>query len=151
MDVVFNYYAYNNDFTIRRSLAFYVANIINTTWGQLDEIMALCAEDVGVQYGEHYTLKSASGVHLISCYRSSDIDEQQDQMMDAWRRLFVNQFTDCVVGEVCDVTSVRGGAQIYECTKYAYEQQQAQQLRDTLNDNITTSASTASPVAVKKI
>lgn len=147
MDVVFNYDSYNNDLTIRRSLAFYVANVINTSWGELDEIMALCAEDMGVEYGEHYTLKSAS-VHLISCYRSLDTDEQQDQMMDAWRSVFVSQFTNCVVGDVCDVTNVRFGDQIYERTKDAYEQQQAQQLRVTLNANITI---TASPATTKKI
>lgn len=148
MDVVFNYYAYNNDLTIRRSLAFYVANVLNTSWGQLDEIMQLRAEDRGVQYGEHHTLQSASDIHLIRCYRSSDTDEQQDQMMDVWRRVFANEFTKCVVGNVCDVTNVDGVAQMYERTKNMYEQQQAEQLRDRLNANITISAS---PTAAKKM
>lgn len=148
MDIVFyfHFYAHNNDFTPARSLAFYATHI-NTTWDKLDHTIACCAEDMDAQYGEHCGLVS-SKPNMIG-YSSSDIEGPlQDQVMQAWRSVFANHFIGCVVGDVFDVTHVKNDAQIYECTKDAYEHQQAQQLRGTLNAHITPPVS---PAAAKKI
>lgn len=146
MDIVFHFHFYDNktDFTPVRSLAFYVANI-NTTWGELNEIIESRAKDVAGQYGKHCGFV-CSKTNMIGC-SSSDIDEHQC-VMDAWRTIFLNHFIDCVVSGVCDVTQAKDEAEVFEHTQQAYEQQQAQHLRDTLNANVITCAS---PAVAKKI
>lgn len=155
MDIVFyfHFYDHSNDFMPSRSLAFYAANLntnLNTTLDELNERIACCAEDMDAKYGEHCGLLklTCAGTTLIG-YCSSDIHgERCQQVMHAWRTTFLKQFSGCVVSDVCDVTNVDGVAQMYERTKNMYEQQQAEQLRDRLNANITISAS---PTAAKKM
>lgn len=149
MDIVFHFHFYdhNNDFTPTRSLAFYVANI-NTAWDQLDERIAYRSEDMDAQYGAHCGVISTHP-NMIG-YSSSDIEGPlQDQVMDAWRTIFLNQFTGCVVSRVFDVTHLHvKDAEIFAHTQNMYEHQQAQQLRATLSANIATSAP---PATTKKI
>lgn len=142
MDAVFyfHFYEHNNDFTPLRSLAFYATNL-STTWEQLDETIAFCAEDMDAKYGEHCGVIGNSGVNAIG-YASSEIEGvgRQDRLMDAWRNVFVQRIPGCVVGEVFDVTDVARDAAIFERTKHAHEQQQAEQLRDKLNTHVTTTS-----------
>lgn len=150
MDAVFyfHFYEHNNDFTPLRSLAFYATNL-STTWEQLDGTIAFCAEDMDAKYGEHCGVIGNSGVNAIG-YASSEIEGvgRQDRLMDAWRNVFVQRIPGCVVGEVFDVTDVARDAAIFERTQQAYEQQQAQLLRDTLNTQVATAGSSA---AAKKM
>lgn len=138
MDAVFyfHFYDHNNDFTPTRSLAFYATNI-STTWEQLDETIAYCAEDMYIKYGEHCGLISTRSSAIG--YMSSEIEgvETQNHLMDVWREIFAQRIPGCVVGEVFDVTDVANDAQIFEHTKQAHEQQQAQLLRDTLTTHVT--------------
>lgn len=142
MDAVFyfHFYEHNNDFTPLRSLAFYATNL-STTWEQLDETIAFCAEDMDAKYGEHCGVIGNSGVNAMG-YASSEIEGvgRQDRLMDAWRNVFVQRIPGCVVGEVFDVTDVASDAEIFQHTKDAYEQQQAEQLRDKLNTHVTTTS-----------
>lgn len=148
MDIVFwfNFYHRSKDFS--HALAFYVANI-NTTRDKLYETMALCAQKMDAQYGEHRrNALPRIGSHLIG-YSSSEIPaEHHNHVMHAWRTAFLRDFVGCAVSDVYDVTTVLDNEKIFGHTKDLYEQQQAQQLRDTLTAHITISAS---PTAVKKI
>lgn len=154
MDIVFyfHFYDHSNDFMPSRSLAFYAANLntnLNTTSDELNERIACCAEDMDAKYGEHCGLLklTCAGTTLIG-YCSSDIHgERCQQVMHAWRTTFLKQFSGCVVSDVCDVTN-ENGSQILERTQQAYEQQQAQLLRDTLNTQVATAGSSA---AAKKM
>lgn len=138
MDAVFyfHFYDHHNDFTPSRSLAFYATNI-STTWEQLDETIAYCAEDMYIKYGEHCGLVSATRNNTIG-YMSSQIEgvETQNHLMDVWREIFAQRIPGCVVGEVFDATDVPRDAEIFERTKQAHEQQQAKKLRTTLNEHI---------------
>jgi len=153
MDAVFyfHFYAQNNDFTPTRSLAFYATNI-TTPWDELDWKMGYSEGDIEAQYGEHCGLVGltieSSGTKLIG-YSTSKIHEQQrGPLMNVWRATFLEIDPGCVVGEVYDVTDMVGTVDIYRYVKDAYEHQQAQQLRTTLNAHITTYAP---PTAIKKI
>lgn len=147
MDIVFRFDFYNSrkEYTPSRSLAFYAANI-NTNWDELYETMALCTKKMSAEYGEHRGLVMLASANLIG-HNSSHI-EQRDQVMEAWRAIFLNHFAGCEVSNVFDMTHVESDAEILERTKDAYEQQQAQQLRATLSANIATSAP---PATTKKI
>lgn len=150
MDIVFHFHFYDHhkQFTPTRCLALYVANI-NTTWDELDERIESCAEDLDTKYGEHCGLYGLpSNVSNTIGYVSSGIDRaHQDQVMQVWRTIFLNQFTGCVVSDVFDVPPGKD-AEIFAHTQHMYQQQQAQQLRTKLNATITTCGSTAT---VKKI
>lgn len=108
--------------------------------------------DIEAQYGEHCGLVGltieSSGTKLIG-YSTSKIHEgQRAQLMNVWRATFLEIDPGCVVGDVYDVTDMVGTVDIYRYVKDAYEHQQAQQLRTTLNAHITTYAP---PTAIKKI
>lgn len=153
MDAVlyFHFYDPNDDFRTTRSLAFYAAHI-TTPWGELDRRMGYSERDIEAQYGGHRALIvltiSTTGTKLIG-YGSSEIHgERCQQVMNVWRATFLNIANGCVVSDVYDVTNVGGALEIYRYVKDAHEHQQAQKLRETLNANITISAS---PTAAKKI
>lgn len=149
MDIVFRFNFYHRSKDFSHALAFYVANI-NTTRDKLFETMALCAQKMDAQYGEHrrHALPRI-GSNLIG-YSSSEISaEHHNHVMHAWRTAFLNEFSGCVAGNVLDVTAVDGDAKLLQHAKESYEQQQqAQLLRDTLNAHIHP---TASPATAKKI
>jgi len=139
MNAVFHFHFYDpsDDFTPVRSLAFYATNM-TTTWEQLDETIAVCAEDMDAKYGEHCALIGRSDLNTIG-YASSHFEgTRQDQVMEAWRNVFVQRIRGCVVGDVCDITSVDNLNEIFQRVQDAYEQQQAQLLRDRLNEHVTT-------------
>jgi len=153
MDAVFyfHFYAPTNDVTPLSSLAFYATNI-TTPWDELDWKMGYSEGDIEAQYGAHCGLVEltieSSGTKLIG-YSTSEIHEQQrQQVMNVWRGTFLEIDPGCVVGDVYDVTNMGGSVDIYRYVKDAYDQQQAELLRDRLNANITTSVS---PTATRKI
>lgn len=150
MDAVlyFHFYDPKDMFTPTRTLAFYAAHI-TTPWDELNRMMRHSEGDIEAQYGEHRRhAVPRIGINLIG-YSSSEISaEQHNHVMHAWRTAFLRDFVGCAVSDVYDVTTVSGNAKIFEHTKDLYEQQQAQQLSDTLTAHITTSAS---PTAAKKI
>lgn len=133
----FHFYDHNDDFTPVRSLAFYATNMA-TNWEQLDEMMALCAEDMDTKYGEHCALFGHSDANTIGYgYASSHIEgARQDQVMEAWRNVFVQRIRGCVVGDVCDITGVDNPYEIFQRVQDDYEQQQAELLRDRLNEHV---------------
>lgn len=147
MDAVFyfHFYAPQDDFTPARSLAFYATNI-TTPWDELDWKMGYSEGDIEAQYGAHCGLMGltieSSGTKLIG-YSTSDIhEEQHQQLMNVWRATFLEIDPGCVVGDVCDVTDMLGTVDIYRYVKDAYDQQQAQLLRERLTTHITNSGST---------
>lgn len=141
MDLIFCFFFCEpNTERVLRSLTFYATNI-NTTWDKLGEAMVRHTETMSAQYGEQSGLRFEN-INMI-VYNSVDINPQQhDLVMAAWRQVFANDLTDCVVGEVCDVTNVGTYGEIYDYTKQAYE---AQQLRAALATHITAPNTVAPP------
>ena len=133
----FHFYDPSDNFTPVRSLAFYATNI-STTWEQLDETMALCAEDMDAKYGEHFALIRRSDLNTIGYASSRFEGTRQDQVMEVWRNVFVQGIRGCVVGDVCDITGVDNHDEIFQRVQDAYEQQQSELLRDRLNEHVTT-------------
>lgn len=133
----FHFYDPSDDFTPTRSLAFYATNM-STTWEQLDETIAVCAEDMDAKYGEHCMLIGRSDLNTIGYASSYFEGTRQDQVMEAWRNVFVQRIRGCVVGDVCDVTGVYNPDEIFQRVQDAYEQQQSELLRDRLNEHVTT-------------
>lgn len=155
MDLVFyfHFYDHTKDALPSRSLAFYIANLTFNTprdWDELERKIAYCAKEMTEKYGEpsgvFHGWSPDAGLLGVT---STGFDELlQDQVMDGWRSAFVNNFTGGEFSEVFDITYIKDDAQIFSHVKQAYEHQQAQQLRETLNAHITTSAS---PTTIKKI
>lgn len=153
MDAVFcfHFYAPQDDFTPARSLAFYATNI-TTPWDELDWKGGCSEGDIEAQYGEHCSsmvVTIASSETKLIGYSTSEIhEEQRKQVMNVWRATFLEIDPGCVVSDVCNVIDMGGSVNMYRYVKDAYEHQQAQKLRNTLNANITISAS---PTATKKM
>ncbi len=152
MDAVFYFHFYDpgDDFTPVRSLAFYATNI-TTPWDELDWKVGYSEGDIEAQYGAHCGLMgltvATTGTKFIGYSTSEIYEEQRQQVMNVWRATFLEIDPGCVVGDVCDITDMGDTVNMYRYVKDAYEHQQAQQLRETLNTHVSTGRFTA----VKKI
>lgn len=129
----------DSDGSYERHLCFYVANVLEPV-KEIRERLSQCAQDLEETYGaRNWHIAPAFGNVMGYTY---DVKEQttQDKVMQAWRDVFVREWSDCTVGVVCELpTSAINNAALLEFTKTAHEQQQAQQLRDTLNTHICSS------------
>lgn len=155
MDAVFYFSFYepdhgDNEPTVRH-LSFYITHA-NRPWNEVENDMYEFEEQFEQKYGMHNWLRSPSnGIDLFR-YESYEVKEHQhDELMERWRQAFLRLSPGCAVSEVfalgIDDTKM-SSAHIFQYVKDTFEQQQAQQLRDTLAAHIITPASTA---AAKKI
>jgi len=143
LDLVFHFHFYDrtNDVRPLRSLVFYIANLTFNTpqdWEDLERKIACRAQEMFEKYGEHNGMYSGwSPNSALLRLNSKDIDEpHHNQVMHAWRTAFLHDFVGCEVSEVFDITHLKDEARIFPHVKQAYEHQQAQQLRDTLNTHV---------------
>lgn len=143
MDAVFYFHFYEpNNQVLSCSLAL---SVDNKTTGSFLDLVEFVQGSMAVQSRAYCELVRATS-NTIG-FRSSDIlPDQYQQVMNRWRHTFSNRFNWCV-SEVFDVTHVKDD-QMFSYVKRAREQQQSELLRDMLNANISTSASTS---AAKKI
>lgn len=119
-----------------RCLGFYITNI-RQAWDEVVFSLAEVASHLGSEYGAHDLSSSPVRFRAIG-YTSYGVSIVQcDALMDAWRRAFVSTCPHCEVGPVCTVDNYENNEQILDQTKQAYEQQQAEQLRDRLNTHIS--------------
>lgn len=149
LDLVFHFHFYDrtNDVRPLRSLAFYIANLltINTyqDWEIMEWEIISIGQKMNEKYGKHngkFSAASPSSLFFnaaLLCLNSTDIEEpHHNQVMHAWRAAFLHDFVGCEVSEVFDITHLKDEARIFSHVKQAYEHQQAQQLRDTLNTHV---------------
>ena len=130
--------------TINRQ-AFYLDGV-TTPWEEMEERLAYWADHLEPNYGQIDWVSGRSGADVkifgCNCFTPPD---KQNHMIEVWRRIFHQSEPDCVLGPVCAVSArTIGPMEMLEKTHQAYEHQQAQQLRDTLNTHIRT-AGTATP------
>ena len=146
MNAVFyiTFYFDQGDPTQRR--AFYIDRLTSPV-DEMEEHLARCADQLNHGQVDWAMGRTIAGIKVFGC-SSFMGPSKHDKMVEAWRQIFRDAEPDCVLGPVCAVNArTKELADIMELPRQAYEQQQAEQLRDTLNAHITT----GSPTARKKI
>lgn len=154
MDAVFyfSFYDHSNSNaageSASRLLAFYISNILRP-WSDLAGDLADASSELELEYGAHDLVAPLAGVNAIGYYSSEVEVSECDALMERYRQEFLNHSPGCVVSNVFDVPDIdnMNDADILKFTKDAYEHQQSQQLRDTLNTHVSPGQSTA----IKKI
>lgn len=155
MDAVFYFLFHEQDFGSNepndRHLAFYLTNL-NRPWSEIENDVYEYEEQLEMKYGVHNWLGYSGGGANVLGYSSYEVEAHHyDELMQQWRQSFLSMSPGCVVSDVFALAINRKTlepTEIFQHTKDAYEQQQAQLLRDRLNANITISAS---PTAAKKM
>jgi len=151
MDAVFYFSFYidtsdDDDEYNTLTVGFYVSNI-RKPWSQLEEDLADVASELEMEYGVH-DWGTLSGANAIG-YHSSEVKEEHcDELMERWRQAFMERDPGCVVSAVFEVPNMgdmNDDADILQYIKNAQEQQQAQQLRDTLNQHVANRGSVVAP------
>lgn len=115
--------------------AFYVDQL-SAPWKTIEKYLANRAEELGEQYGEP-DWSSDQNPNSFGCICYNVGNEMHETLLELWRQTFFEAWPTCVVGPVCavDAHTIRL-TDMLQITKTAYEQQQAQQLRDTLNTHV---------------
>ena len=141
MDAVFHITFYLDPGHIVQREAFYIDRL-DGWWDEMEEHLAYCAEQLEKTYGQFNWVSGRSGAGIKNFGCDCFIDQSNSnnihkQVMDEWRQIFHDAQPNCVLGPVCavDVPST-GLSEVLKITYQAYEQQQTQQLRDTLNTHV---------------
>lgn len=141
MDAVFYFLFHEQDFGSNepndRHLAFYLTNL-NRPWSEIENDVYEYEDQLEMKYGVHNWL--GYGANVLG-YSSYEVEAHHyDELMQQWRQSFLSMSPGCVVSDVfvLDINQkTLEPAEIFQNTKDAYEQQQAQIMRDTLNTHIS--------------
>lgn len=118
--------------------AFYV-NQLPTHWKTIEEHLATRAEQFEEHYGEP-DWSSSQNPNSFGCICYNVESEMREQLVHIWQQIFLEAWPTCVVGPMCTVDAhTMTITDILQITKDAYEHQQAQLLRTTLNQQVTDS------------
>lgn len=115
-------------------------------WDEMEEHLAYCAEQLEKTYGQFNWVsgRSGAGIKNFGCDCFIDSNNIHNQVMDAWRHIFHDAQPNCVLGPVCAVeVPTTSLSDVLKITYQAYEQQQAEHLRNTLNTHIAVVQSVA--------
>jgi hypothetical protein len=139
---IFFDYDKNQNQYISRSLAFYITDIL-MPWAELRNGIGAWERTLQESYGDHDWFMPCSGLDSIG-FSSYDVDANHcDQLIQAWREVFVIESPGCVVSNVIEINETMSIIEIFEATKAAHEQQQAQKMRDTLTPHVSAKGSAA--------
>lgn len=116
--------------------AFYVDNL-PLSWKTIEEYLAVCAEELEEEWGEP-DWSSSQTPNSFGCICYNIRPQLHEKLINLWRKTFCEEWPQCVVGPVCliDAHTVKI-TDMLQTTKDAYEHQQAQLLRNTLNAHVS--------------
>lgn len=130
---------------LERHLGFYVTNL--RPWDEIEDDIEQFEEQIKRKYGMDGLLISYGTVVNAFGYESYEVEvDQQDELMEQWRKDFLRMSPECVVSDVFALTIdqiMMPSAHILQHAKDEHEQQQAQKLHDTLTTHVSVSPSAA--------
>lgn len=138
MDVVFCFDFYNTP--SMRYVAFYATGV-GLSLPDLYWKIEAAVDDLQKTYGFHRSsLLHCTLLEVPIIAYSSDLQDptQQNQLMEAWRNVFLNAAPGCQVGGAgpLNITEDTLSRKIVRLSKEAYEEHRAQQLRARLHTHI---------------
>jgi len=119
--------------------SFYAARL-TTPWDEMEEHLAYWADQLEPIYGQidWVSGRSGAGFKTFGCNCFIDPDKH-NELMEKWRQIFHAAEPQCVLGPVCSVSARPSGVpEMLNKTYQAYADQQAEQLRQTLNEHVAT-------------
>jgi len=117
--------------------AFYIERL-TTPWEEMEEHLAYWADQLEPVYGQIDWVSGRSGTGVktfgCNCFVSPD---KHTQLMEKWRRIFHDAEPECALGPVCAVSARPSGTpEMLKKAYQAYAHQQAERLRQTLNEHV---------------
>lgn len=123
--------------------AFYIDNL-PTSWKPIEEHLGARAEQLEEMFGG-IDWMSNPNANIFGCTLYNLDPNAHEQLIHVWRQTFCETWAECVVGPLCTLTTHDVLLGNMSNTKDAYEQQQVEQLRGTLNQHVAASGSVAAP------
>lgn len=135
MDAVFYITFYRTNAPVHHH-AFYVDHLPQP-WKTIEEHLATRAEQFEEHYGEpDWSSSQAPNSFGCICYNLGS--DRYEELVNIWHHTFSEAWPQCVVGPMCTVDAhTMTITDMLQITKDAYEQQQAQLLRDTLTAHVS--------------
>lgn len=123
--------------------AFYIGNL-PTSWKPIEEHLCARAAQLERMFFR-VDWMSNPNTNTFGCALYNLDPNAHEQLIHLWRQTFCETWAQCVVGPLCTLTTNDVLMGNMSNTKDAYEQQQAEQLRTTLNQQLDPSGSVAAP------
>lgn len=137
MDAVFYVTFYPNSGGVHHA-AFYVDHL-TVPWESIAERLSARSQELEDICVDLDWTMGVSVVDSLGCICHDTGYEVYEELMQMWRQTFCEVSPNCVLGPVCSVDAhTMNITEILQITKTAYEQQQAQRLRERLNTHVNT-------------